>query len=126
MLTHKCRASRFDNCAWFLGAGTVVVDLLCNLLFACAAFPENYCIGVSGGNSPYGLFYAPERLALPWNKVIGKHQHYLFRPGISADSLDKLLVYCRTLDDVNGTPVFHHIGYLQRIQIIDYGNSGNL
>ena len=124
MLTHECRASRFDDRAWFLGAGTVEVDLFCNLLLACATFSENYGIGVSGGNSPNRLFYASERFALPWNKVIGKRQHHLFRSGIPADSLDKLLVYCWTLDDVNGSPAFHYIGNLQRIQVIHYGNHG--
>ncbi len=96
MLPYKCRASRFDNRAWFLRAGTVEVDLLCNLLLACATFSENYGVGVSGGNSSDGLFYTSERLALPWNKVIGKRQHNLsglaYLPTVSMSCLSNMAI----------------------------------
>lgn len=83
-----------------------------------------YGIGVSGGNSPYGLFYAPERLALPWDKVIGKRQHHLFWSGIFTYRFSELLVDRRPLNYVNCSPALHHVGYLQRIQVIHYVNHG--
>lgn len=102
------------------------VNLFCNLFLSGTTFSENDGVGVGGSNSPYGLFYASERLALPWDKTIGKRQYHLFQSGISADRLDELLVYCRTLYDVNGTPAFHHIRNLQRIKVIHYCNHGKL
>lgn len=58
MLTDKSRSAGLNDRAWLLGAGTMEIDLPCNLFLASTTFAEYDAVGVCvenpGADDPCG------------------------------------------------------------------------
>ena len=124
MQTYQLRASGLDYRYRLLCPGALKIYLPCNLFLAHAAFAEDDAVGVCLGYAPDRLLNLLEFSATSLNQYIVKLHNNTFWFGIPANCLNELLVDSRSLNDVNGSAVFHHIGNLQRIQVIHYGNYG--
>lgn len=60
------------------------------------------------------------------DQCIIKLDYDTLRLGIYADCLNKLLVYRRTLNDVNGSAIAHHRENIHGVIVVHYGNDGEL
>ena len=122
--TYKFRTSGLDYRYRLLCPGTLEIDLPCYLLFAHATLTEDDAVGICLGDTLDSLFNLPELRAPSRNQRIVKLDYNAFRLRIFADCLDKLLVYRRTLNDVNSSAVAHHRENIHGVIVVHYGNDG--
>ena len=121
VLADKCRATCLQYGMRLLLTGTVQIDLIGYLLFACATFAEDDGVGIDCRDCLYLLFNLLPSLADSRHQLIVKSQNYMFRFGIFANRFHKLLVVCRALDYIHSAAITHYFGNFHTIQVFHYG-----